>query len=190
MTFAKDLKFTLLTAVVAVGMLSCAATPDVSRPAIGPGIENFSRIDSSSGFAGSTAAFGGATQPSAMPALKSAGFKSVINLRFESEAGVDIAASRLAANAAGLNYIHAPFDAKNFDSKAVDQILKAMGDPANQPVYLHCGTGIRAAAIWMIGRVLVDGWEIDAASREVEALAKKPDDAIAIATRYIELQRK
>ena len=190
MKFALLLKSISLSVVMAAGLLSCASAPDVSRPAIGPGIENFSRIDNSSGFAGPTAAFGGATQPSAMPALKSAGFRSVINLRLASETGVDIDASRSAARASGLNYIHAPFDAKNFDSKAVDRVLKAMGDEDNQPVYLHCGTGIRAAAMWMIGRVLVDGWDIETASREVESLAKKPDDAIAIAIRYIESQRQ
>jgi len=187
--FAMLVKSTVLSVVMAAGLLSCALTPEMSRPAIGPGIENFSRIDGSTGFAGPTAAFGGATQPSAMPALKSAGFKSVINLRLATEEGADIDASRRAAQASGLNYIHVPFDAKNLDSKVVDNLLQAMGDEANQPVYVHCGSSTRAAAVWMIGRVLVDGWDIDAASREARAIAKKPDEAVTIATRYIESQR-
>lgn len=189
MKFAMLRKSNLLPVVMAAGLLSCAATPAVSRPDIGPGIDNFSRIDGSSGFAGSTAGFGGPTRPSAMPALKSAGFRSVINLRLATEEGADIDASRSAAEASGLNYIHEPLDRENFDSAAVDSLLQAMGDEANQPVYVHCGSSTRAAALWMIGRVTVDGWDIDAASREARAIAKKPDEAVEIATRYIESQR-
>jgi len=61
-----------------------------------PGVTNFSRIDQSVGF-------GGATQPSAMPRLKSEGFASVINLRVAREDGADVDVSRAAAEAAGLN---------------------------------------------------------------------------------------
>jgi hypothetical protein len=37
----------------------------------------------------------------------------------------------------------------------------------------------------MIGRVIKDGWDIDAARREAELIALKPGEAIAFATWYV-----
>lgn len=45
-----------------------------------------------------------------------------------------------------------------------------MKDPANQPVYIHCLSGLRANALWMIKRVMVDGWTVEKASAEADAL--------------------
>jgi uncharacterized protein (TIGR01244 family) len=145
-----------------------------------PGITNFSREDA--------AGFGGVTQPSAMPWLKQAGFASVINLRLAAEPNADVDASRAAAEKAGLSYVHLPFDTANPDPELVPEFLAAVGEEANQPVYIHCASGTRAAALWMIKRVLVDGWKIDEAREEAEAIAAKPAEAVAFATRYIESQ--
>jgi hypothetical protein len=38
-----------------------------------------------------------------------------------------------------------------------------MTDPANQPVFLHSGNGHRTASLWMIKRVVVDGWSAEQA---------------------------
>jgi uncharacterized protein (TIGR01244 family) len=144
-----------------------------------PGITNFSRIDQSVGF-------GGATQPSAMPKLKSEGFASVINLRVARESGADVDASRAAAEAAGLNYIHLPFNFANPDPHLVHHFLDAVDDEANQPAYIHCGSGTRAAALWMIKRVLDDGWEIDEARQETEMITAQSIIAVAFAADYIQ----
>src|SRR5688572_18978466 len=85
------------------------------------GVTNYSRVDA-------TVGCGGATQPSAMAGLKKEGFTSVINLRLATEPGVDIDASRSAAQAAGLKYIHLPFDAANPDPKLVEGFLKTVAD--------------------------------------------------------------
>ena len=95
------------------------------------GIQNYSRIKGVAGF-------GGATQPTAMKELKKLGYKSVLNLRLASEKGVDIAAERSAAEAAGMKYIHLPFDAANPDSLLVENFIAAMVDKENQPVYIYC----------------------------------------------------
>ena len=55
-----------------------------------PGIVNFSLLEDSTGYAGSRVGFGGATQASAMPWLKSEGFATVINLRLASEDGATV----------------------------------------------------------------------------------------------------
>ena len=166
------------------GVLACAQVDGADAP----GITNFSRVDSSAGSGGPMAGFGGATQPSAMAWLNDEGFATVINLRLATEAGVDVDASRAAAQAAGLKYIHLPFDAENPDSGLVDTFLAVLGDEANQPVYIHCNSATRAAALWMIKRVLEDDWEIDEARAEAEGIALKPEDAAAFATQYLRSQ--
>ena len=149
------------------------------------GIHNYSQIDESSGFAGSPVGFGGATQASAMPWLKGEGFSTVINLRAATEEGVDLEGCRAAAAAAGLNYVHLPFDPGSGDTQVVDDFLAAVGDEANQPVYVHCNTATRVAALWMIGRVLRDGWEFDAAREEGDEIAAKPVEANVFVRKYL-----
>jgi uncharacterized protein (TIGR01244 family) len=143
-----------------------------------PGVTNFSRI-------GNTAGFGGATQPTAMAGLKDEGFASVINVRLATEPDVDVEASAAAAETAGLKYIHLPFDAADPDPQLVDDFLAAVGDEANQPVYIHCNSATRVAALWMIKRVIVDGWEFEEARGEAEVIAEKPADALAFVSAYL-----
>lgn len=148
-------------------------------------IENFSRFEDATGFAGAQVGFGGATPDSAMAWLKDEGFVTVINLRLAGEEGVDIECSREAAEAAGLNYIHLPFSARELDQQLIHDFLAAVADPANQPVYIHCRSATRVASLWAIGRVLRDGWELDATREEADAIAHKPADALAFATAYL-----
>lgn len=150
------------------------------------GIENFSQVQETCGAAGSPVGFGGTTEASAMQSLHEEGYATVINLRLASEEDVDIEAGRTAADAAGLNYIHLPMDSKSKDFSYVDEFMAIAGDAANQPVYLHCGSATRAAALWMILRVLVDDWDIARASEEARMIAGKPDKAVAFATEYLE----
>ena len=143
-----------------------------------PGIYNFTQV-------GQTVAFGGATDPSAMAALKERGFGSVINMRLANEKGVNIEAARAAAEAAGIDYIHIPFNSSNPDPQLMDKFLAAIGDSENQLPYVHCGSATRVAALWMIKRVQQDGWTIDEASKEAELIAGKPRQAIAYASNYL-----
>ena len=56
------------------------------------------------------------------------------------------------------------------DPAVADQFLKAIADPEAQPVFVHCGSGNRAAAMWMIKRMVIDNWDADKAGKEAEAL--------------------
>jgi len=151
-----------------------------------PGIDNFSMLAETSGFAGSPAAFGGATQAAAMPWLHEQGFAAVVNLRFSSEEGADIDNSRATAEAAGLNYFSMPFNPEQLNAEYLENFWAVIGDPANQPVYIHCQSATRVAVLWMITRVLKDGWDTDAASIEAQVIAAKPEKAVAVATQYLE----
>ena len=153
------------------------------RKAEVPGITNFSRVDA-------TVGCGGATESSAMPALRKEGFVSVINLRLATEKGVNIDESRAAAQAAGMKYIHVPFDTAKPDVKLVDTFLAAVSDKANQPVYIHCGSANRVGAVWMIKRVLQDGWAVDKAQTEAEAIGLTNPQLKAFANDYIATHKK
>jgi uncharacterized protein (TIGR01244 family) len=185
----RDMALTILIVVLA----ACGAQVDEPLSASitktdMPGIVNFSRSEESTGFAGSPVGFGGVTSSAVMPVLKNEGFATVINLRLAAETGADVQGGRAAAEAAGMNYIHLPLDPKKLDTAFVSEFMAAVGDVKNQPVYIHCGSATRVAALWMIGRVLNDGLAIDAASKEAGMIAAKPDSAVSMATRYITSQ--
>ena len=153
------------------------------------GIRNFSRIEGSDGYAGDTVGFGGATPPSSMGWLRDRGFRAVVNLRLVDEEGADVAAERAAAEAAGLVYIHVPFDPEDPDPKLFDSFATAVGSAPNQPVYIHCNSANRVGALWMILRVLKDGWDVDAARDEARKIGLSKESAEEFALRYIRAHR-
>jgi len=150
--------FALSTTSAAV---ASAQTP-VTKATI-PGIVNFSKVET-------TVACAGATSPAALAGIKSMGYNSVINLRTPGEAGSDLEAEAAAAKAAGINYIHLPFNAQMPDPALVDNFLKAISDKANQPAFIHCASANRAAALWMVKRIAVDKWDVAKATEEATAL--------------------
>lgn len=168
-------RFFVIAALVLAVALPAAA--QVKKQEM-PGIRNFSRVDA-------TVGCGGATDPSAMAALKKEGFVSVINLRLPTEEGANVDAGRAAAQAAGLKYIHLPFNAAMPDTKVVSDFLGAVADKSNQPVYIHCGSANRVGAMWMIKRALQDGWTVERAQAEGEAIGLQSPQLKAFAATYI-----
>jgi uncharacterized protein (TIGR01244 family) len=128
-----------------------------------PGISTFAQIES-------TIACGGATAPEAIREIRKMGFRSVINVRLASEPGALVEEEGSAARAAGLRYIHLPFDANAPDPNLIDHFIAAVTAPENTPVYVHCAAGGRAAALWMVKRVKGDGWPVQRALAEANAL--------------------
>ena len=148
--------------VAVVGVLTIAASAQVTRPEVA-GVRNFARLET-------TVACAGATGPEAMPELKKMGFATVINLRQASEQGADVPAGEAAAKAAGLNYVHIPFNGAAPDPAVADRFLAAIQRPGSEPAFIHCAGGGRAAAMWMIKRIVVDRWDVERASEEATAL--------------------
>jgi len=127
------------------------------------GVRNFKRLET-------TVACAGATSAESLPAIKKMGFASVVNLRLASEAGADVEGAAAAAKAANLNYIHIPFSFQAPETAAADRFLLEIAKPANQPAFIHCGGGGRAATMWFIKRMVVDKWDVERASTEATAL--------------------
>ena len=172
----------MLGVLAAVALLAGGVSAQVTKKDV-PGVRNYSRVDATIGC-------GGATDASAMPALKREGFVSVINLRQASEPGANVEAGRTAAQAAGLKYIHLPFNAAAPDEAVVDRFLKAVADKSNQPVFIHCGSANRVGGVWMIKRVMLDGWTVDRARAEADAIGLSSPQLVAFASDYIAKHRK
>lgn len=171
-----------VTVAAAVSLAAGAVFAQVTKESV-PGVDNFARVET-------TIACAGATTPAAVAELKRMGYRSIINLRMPSEEGAEVEAEGAAAKTAGVRYVSLPFNGASPDTAVVDQFLKAVTDPANQPVFLHCHTGNRAAMMWMIKRMTVDGWDADRASREATALGLTSPALKTFALEYAAAHKK
>jgi uncharacterized protein (TIGR01244 family) len=151
-----------LIGLSALSVVGTGAQMQVTKETV-PGVVNFSRVET-------TVACAGATTPAGVAEVKKLGYASIINLRQASEPGADVDAEAAAAKAAGVNFVHLPFNAAAPDPMLIDRFLKAVTDPANQPAFIHCASANRAAALWLIKRVEVDKWDVDRAVEEASAL--------------------
>jgi uncharacterized protein (TIGR01244 family) len=151
-----------LTALVAALVMAGSARAQVTKATV-PGVTNFAKVES-------TIACAGAMTPAGVGELKKLGYAAIINLRQAIEPGADVDAEAAAAQEAGVRYVHLPLNGAAPDPAVVDQFLKAVVDPANQPVLVHCASGNRASALWLIKRMVVDGWDADRASTEAAGL--------------------
>jgi len=171
-----------LLIVVAAGASVAGAQSQVKKETV-PGITNFAKLES-------TVACAGAITPASVSEIKKMGYASVINLRQASEQGADIDAEAAAAKAAGINFVHVPFNGAQPDPAAVDQFLKAITVPSNTPAFIHCSGGNRAAAMWFIKRAVVDKWDTDRAMAEATQLGFTSQPLKNFAMEYVKAHVK
>ena len=154
----------LSSAIVGVCVFfgSASANAQVTKEQVA-GVTNFARVET-------TVACAGAVKPEALAELKKMGFASVINLRLANEPGAEIDAEAAAAKTAGVNFVHIPFSTQSPDPAVVDTFLKVITTPGNEPAFIHCASGNRAAAMWFVKRVQIDGWNQERAGEEAAAL--------------------
>jgi uncharacterized protein (TIGR01244 family) len=143
-----------------------------------PGAINYTRVSATVGCAG-------ATTPDVIPALKREGYVSIINLRLANERGANIEGEKALAEAAGIRFLHLPLNASAPEPSIVDEFLKAVSDPKNQPVFIHCASANRVGAVWMIKRVLQDKWTVERAMTEAEAIGLSNAALKAFALEYV-----
>lgn len=147
------------------------------------GVRNFTVVDA-------TVACAGATEVAAIPTIAARGYKSIVNLRLAAEAGAAIDESAAAAKAAGITFIHLPFDHSAPDMAVADAFIKAVTDPANQPVFIHCASANRAAALWLTKRMLVDKWDEAKALEEAKLVGLTSEALQKFALEYVAARRK
>jgi uncharacterized protein (TIGR01244 family) len=144
--------------IVIAAVLSCTSLLYAQKETI-EGIRNFTKVDA-------TVACAGSTEPAAMAEIGRRGYKTVISLREATEAGALIPESQKAAEAAGMKFIHLPFNGTKPDEAVVDRYLAVLRDTSTQPVFIYCASGSRAGTMWLIKRMLIDGWPEDKATAE------------------------
>jgi len=172
----------LSLAAVMVGACVAAAQSQVKKSTV-EGITNFAQVET-------TVACAGAVKPGSVARIKAMGFASIINLRLPTEQGADIDAEAAEAKAAGITFVHIPMNSSMPDPAVADQFLKVITEPGIQPAFIHCASGNRAAAMWLIKRVLIDKWDNDRAMEEATQLGLTSSTLKTFALDYIQAHKK
>jgi uncharacterized protein (TIGR01244 family) len=177
------MRTTAAVVLVLAGVLSVApaGAQTVTKDKV-LGVANFAQVETSVGC-------GGVITKDAFGELKRLGFKSVFDLQLASEPGADVEGEAAAAKAAGLNFVHVPFAPAMPDNASVDKFLTAVVQPANEPAFIHCAGGNRAAGFWFIKRVLLDKWATDRAMAEAEALGLSSAPMKQFAMNYVQAHK-
>jgi len=122
--------------------------------------------------------------------LKEAGIKVVINLRPHSESNG--AGEQAKVKELSLAYFNIPIVSREPQPEDADDFLKITDEQLkNGPVFIHCASGARVGAFWMIHRVLRDGWEYDKALEEANKIGLRNNPVLTeFAKGYIEKNKK
>ena len=121
------------------------------------GIDRFHRIND-------RVAVGAQPTPEQIAALSEEGFNAIINLREEIE--FNDAPQAHEARVHGLQFVRIPVSKENPSDAAVKRFLSETDEEGVYPLYIYCEEGHRAAAFWMIRRVVRDGWTVANAQAE------------------------
>lgn len=151
----------LCLGLVAPALLASQSPSSPSRDV--PGIATFRPVTV-------TIACGSDAAQESMPALKQAGFSTIVSFTEDTEPGYDRPTLERAAAAAGLRYVSIPFNRDRPDPAAAERFLEVIAAPDTGAAYLSCRTGQRAAAMWAIKRVRQDGWSLERAMAEAKTL--------------------
>lgn len=135
------------------------------------------------GWVSDRVATGGQPTLPQIASLAKEGFHAIVNLREPSE--YDAAAEEAAAKGKGLTYISIPVNKDAPRPEQADAFLAALKDTRIYPVFIHCATGNRVAAFWMIRRVIVDKWDLEDAEREAKIVGLKTPAMTEFALEYI-----
>ncbi len=173
---------TAVMAAISVAAAQSALQSGVKKSTI-PGITNFAQVET-------TVACAGAITPASVAGIKKMGFATIINLRLADEKGADIDAEADAAKLAGINFMHLPMSSSAPDPAVADRFLKIMAEPGTEPAFIHCASGNRAAALWLIKRVIIDKWDNDRAVEEATQLGLTNPALKTFALDYIQAHKK
>lgn len=133
-------------------------------------------------------AIGGQPTPEQVAALSDEGFNAIVNLREDAEFN-DGPQSHAARNS-GMQFVRIPVSRENPSDAAVERFLTATDDKALYPIYVYCAKGNRAAALWMIRRVVRDGWSVANAEAEATRAGLAAGKMLDFARHYVERHGK
>jgi len=157
-------------AVAAEASGAAAPKPKTRREDF-PGLTSYFPIDR-------TASNGGPVQSAdwVVSELWRRGFRTFIDV----VPGRDTEGVAAAARVAGMKYVAMPIvrggAGIQLDAANIELVIKAISDPGNQPVFLHSANGRATAMLWMIKRVVNDGWTVEQAGAEAATIGLVNDD--------------
>lgn len=163
-----------LAAVLATSL--CLAGALLAQPASEP-IDHFLRVDD-------RVCTGGQPTAAQLAELKRNGVRTIISLREPSE--YDARAETEAARDLELGFVSIPVQTANPKDDEVVAFLRVTSKPEIFPAFIHCGSGNRVGAFWMIRRVLVDGWTVEKAEEEGRRIGLRSPNLVEFAASYIE----
>lgn len=166
---------------VILGAALVAAGTSLGAAPASTDIDKFFRVDAK-------VCTGGQPTREQIATLKTEGVRGIINLREPQEH--DVAEEARLAKDLGLRYVNIPVDPAAPKNEQVAAFLEATDDPDVFPVFIHCGSGNRVGAFWMIRRVLVDGWTEEKAEAEAKQIGLKSPALISFSHDYIQRHGK
>jgi uncharacterized protein (TIGR01244 family) len=89
--------------------------------------------------------------PSDLPAIKAAGFVTIINNRPDGEIPETLQSARMqmAVEALGLTYVNNPVTPGNFNDALIAKQLAAV-EASKGPVFAYCASGNRSSCVWAL----------------------------------------
>src|ERR1700681_104193 len=176
------MRMSFVAVMLAGAAVAAVQAQQVTKEAV-PGITNLARVQT-------TVACAGAVEASAVPDIKKLGFASIINLRQASEQGANVEGEGSAAKPVALTYSNIPSNTAAPAPDLVPTSLAAVTAPANQPAFIHCAAGGRAASMWLIKRMQVDGWDEQRAIEEATALGLTNERLKQFALDWVQTHKK
>lgn len=127
---------------------------------------------------------GGQPSEQAWSRLAASGFRSVLNMRTANE-GFDVEREKSLVEGSGMRYISVPVVTADPRAEQVAEFVRAVKEADNHPMMIHCGSGNRVGAFWLIYRVMEDGWSESAAIEEAERVGLRSPELKRFALDYI-----
>jgi uncharacterized protein (TIGR01244 family) len=115
----------------------------------------------------------GQPQPQDWGALAAEGFGVVVNMRSDPERAAE---QQQRAESAGLRYIHLPLPAYELEPEHLATFHQLMAAQEGR-VFLHCRSATRVALMWLLDRIVYDGWTRERAEQALRD-AGYGDDAM------------
>jgi uncharacterized protein (TIGR01244 family) len=108
----------------------------------------------------------GQPQPQDWADLAGQGYQLVLNLRSDPQRA---AVEGRNAEAAGLRYLHLPLPAYELEPEHLAEFREALAQADGGQLFIHCRTASRVALLWMLNRIVHEGWSQEAAEAELRA---------------------
>ena len=135
-------------------------------------------------------ATGAQPKAEAFAKLAQQGYRSVLSLRTEKEEGFDLAQDRALAEQAGMRYLHVPFVTAAPKNERVVEFIAAVKEKKHFPMFVYCGSANRVAALWMIYRIIEQGWSEEQTLPEALKIGLTRPELKAFVQTYLEEHRR